>query len=216
MVPPSADLELTKGIAPATPTAGVVNGATYTVTVQDLGPRHRDQRRVVDPLPPEFTPSSVTAPGFTCNLPGPGGTLVCTCPSLTVAAGPQTITITGTFAGAASAGSSSTRRRVDSSDADPIRTTTPTLIDTLVIPAADLSISKFASTPTAAPGDTSHSPSRSSTTVPARRPVSTITDTLPSGLAFVSASPGCSDAGGHVTCSVGSLAPAPRSASRSP
>ena len=34
-----------------------------------------------------------------------------------------------------------------------------------------------------------------------------LTDTLPAGVTFVSASPGCSEMGGTVTCAVGSLAP---------
>src|SRR5262249_38716016 len=69
-VPPTSDLRLTKTITanPAAPfpTAGEPDGATYTLTVHNAGPDTADNVRVVDPLPPSFTPSTVTAPGFTC------------------------------------------------------------------------------------------------------------------------------------------------------
>ncbi len=42
---------------------------------------------------------------------------------------------------------------------------------------------------------------------PAPSPSATVTDPLPSGVAFVSASPGCAHAAGVVTCALGPLAP---------
>ena len=216
LVPPSADLQLTKSIAPENPTAGLVNGATSTLTVQNAGPDTATGLHVVDPLPPEFTPSSVTAPGFTCNLPGAGGSLTCTAPSLTVAAGAQTITIVGTFAGTAAAVVVPNSARVDSNTADSNPDNDADLINTLVIPAADLAITKFASTATAAPGDAVTFTLTVVNNGPSPAAGVTISDTLPSGLSFVSASPGCTPSGGTSIAASGRLQRAGPARSRSP
>jgi uncharacterized repeat protein (TIGR01451 family) len=74
-----------------------------------------------------------------------------------------------------------------------------------VYPVADLEIDKTTSGPVV-PGEeatyellvTNRGPSTATNEV--------VSDPLPSGLSFVSASPGCSEAGGTVTCSIASLA----------
>src|SRR5262249_55675164 len=70
--PITADLNRTKTAAatPAArfPTAGLANGAIYTITVKNAGPDTANDVRVDDPLPPSFTASTVSAPGFTCAI----------------------------------------------------------------------------------------------------------------------------------------------------
>src|SRR5262249_58607162 len=104
-VPLTSDLNLTKTVAanPAAPfpTAGLANGAIYTITVKNAGPDTANDVRVDDPLPPSFTPSTVTAPGFNCAIEAAaGGTqaVICTRPTPAVADGTRTLAITGTFA----------------------------------------------------------------------------------------------------------------------
>ncbi len=113
----ATDLQLAKTVTPS-PIAGLVDGGTYTLTARNAGPIPTATNvSVVDQLPSEFTPSSVTAPGFTCNLPGAGGTLTCTRPTLTIADGDVVITVTGTFS-AASAGTTVVNRAVVDADQD--------------------------------------------------------------------------------------------------
>ena len=210
VVPASANLTLTKTLtanpAAANPTAGLADGAVYTLTVRNLGPDTATTVDVTDPLPALFTPSAVTAPGFSCNLPPAGGTLVCTSASLTVADGAQTITITGTLAAATAGTVVENGAWIDASERDPDPDSASAADATLVIPSADLALTKFASSPSAQPGDqvtftltlTNNGPS------PAQN--ITITDPLPSGLQFVSASAGCSFAASTVTCTLATLA----------
>jgi uncharacterized repeat protein (TIGR01451 family) len=212
-VPLTADLNLTKSITanPAAPfpTAGVTNGATYTLTVRDAGPDTANNVRVDDPLPPSFTPNSVTAPDFTCAIQAAaGGTsaVVCTRPTLAVADGTLTIAITGTFAASAAGTFVPNGARADSDDLDPDPASAADTINTLVIPAADLQLTKSASEGSVAPAGTTTFTLTLVNNGPSPADAPTITDTLPAGLTFVSASARCGAAGAVVTCGVGTLA----------
>jgi uncharacterized repeat protein (TIGR01451 family) len=106
IVAPSADLAMTKtGMVdangnPIAPTAG--GPYTYTLTVANNGPDAATNLVVTDDLPADFTATSAGGGGFSCTLPvAPGGTIVCTSPSQSVADGPQQITVAGSFSSAA-------------------------------------------------------------------------------------------------------------------
>ena len=210
VVPASADLTLTKTLtaspAAANPTAGLADGAVYTLTVRNLGPDTATTVDVTDPLPALFTPSAVTAPGFSCNLPPAGGTLVCTKTSLTVADGAQTITITGTLAAAAAGTVVENGAWINASERDPDPDRASAADATLVIPSADLALTKFASSPSAQPGDQVTFTLTLTNDGPSPAQNVTITDPIPSGLQFVSVSPGCTFAAGTVTCTLATLA----------
>ena len=213
VVPITADLNLTKTITanPAAPfpTAGLANGATYTLAVNNSGPDTATNVRVVDPLPPSFTPSSVTAPGFTCVIQAAaGGTFVvaCTRPTLSVADGTLTIAITGTFAASAAGTVVPNGARVDSNNLDPDPASAQDTINTLVIPSADLQLEKSAPQGSVAPGGTTSFALTLVNNGPSPADATAIVDTLPAGLTFVSGQPGCSAVGVVVTCTVGSLA----------
>ena len=142
VVPASANLTLTKTLtanpAAANPTAGLADGAVYTLTV-----------RIPVLIPP---PRSVDRPasglvhaergyrtGIQLQPPAPGGgTLVCTRASLTVADGAQTITITGTLAGAAAGTIVENGAWANASERDPDPDSASAADATLVIPSADL------------------------------------------------------------------------------
>jgi len=212
-VPITSDLNLTKTVTanPAAPfpTAGLADGAIYTITVRNAGPDTANGVRVDDPLPPSFTPSTVSAPGFTCAIEAAaGGTqaVICTRPTLAVADGTLTISITGTFADSAAGTIVPNGARADSSDLDPNPASAADTVSTLVIPAADLQLQKSAPAAVVAPGGTTDFALTLVNNGPSPANATTVTDTLPAGLTFVSASPGCTGAGAAVTCAVGILA----------
>ena len=98
IVPNTADLAITKEdepCAPVNPEAG--DPYQYTLTVANLGPGAASNVTVTDRMPDILTPTSITAPGWDCNLPGPGEELICTRPGLTSGDGEVTITIDGTL-----------------------------------------------------------------------------------------------------------------------
>jgi uncharacterized repeat protein (TIGR01451 family) len=211
-VPLTADLTLTKTIAanPAAPfpTAGVTDGATYTLGVTNSGPDTAANVRVDDPLPPSFTPSTVSAPGFSCAIQAAAGgvfAVVCTRPTLAVADGTLTIAITGTFADSAAGTIVPNGARADSDALDPDPASATDTIDTLLIPAADLQLAK-SDGGFVAPGGTATFTLTLFNAGPSPANATAITDALPAGLTFVSASAGCAAAGGVVTCPVGTLA----------
>lgn len=152
-VPNTADLALTKSFSPANPDAGVPDGLTYTLVVENAGPATATNVRLTDPLPAQFTPSSAGGGGFTCNLPGAGGTLLCTRPTLAVADGPVTITVVGTIAPAAAAQVIKNSASVDADEGDPVTADDSATTNTLVTPAADLDVTKTADQTTLRPGE---------------------------------------------------------------
>ena len=213
VVPITADLNLTKTITanPAAPfpTAGLPNGATYTLAVNNSGPDTANNVRVDDPLPPSFTPSSVTAPGFSCVIQtasgGGGSEVACTRPTLSIADGTLAIAITGTFDASAAGTIVPNGARVDSNNLDPDPASAADTINTLVIPAADLQLQKSADEGSVGPGGSTSFTLTLLNNGPSPADAPTITDTLPAGLTFVSGAPGCTAAGAVVTCPVGTL-----------
>jgi uncharacterized repeat protein (TIGR01451 family) len=152
-VPITADLKLAKTGSPETPDAGDPDGLSYTITVENTGPATANNVHLIDPLPARFTPSSAGGGGFTCNLPPAGGTLVCTRPSLTVAAGPVDITVVGTIALAGGAEVLKNSASVEATQGDPRTDDNTATASNLVIPAADLDLFKAEDKASLRPGD---------------------------------------------------------------
>jgi uncharacterized repeat protein (TIGR01451 family) len=203
VVQKTTDLVLTKAVTQS-PNAGQPDGGTYTITARNAGPLDATNVGVADTIPAEFTPSTVTAPGFTCNLPGAGEQLSCSRQTLTVADGPQTITVLGTFS-AASAGTTVVNGAdVHSDEADLTPEDNADAAETVPIPSADLELQKTASASSVLPGGTVAFTLTVVNNGPSPASAVAITDTLPPELTFVS-SPDCSAAGNVVTCDVGAL-----------
>jgi uncharacterized repeat protein (TIGR01451 family) len=88
----NSDVAITKVGAPKPIPAGT--NLTYTMVVQNSGPDNAAGVLVTDPLPASETFVSLTVPaGWTTTTPavGTNGTVLATIPTLTIAAGPQTL-----------------------------------------------------------------------------------------------------------------------------
>jgi uncharacterized repeat protein (TIGR01451 family) len=204
----SADLSLTKNITdpapPELPTAG--ESLTYTLTVDNAGPSDATAATVVDPLPAGFTPTTITPTGgFTCNTPGPGGTLTCSGGSIATG-GSATITVVGTLGPSTAGRVIGNSARVDAGEADPDTSNNSGSASSLVIPAADLELSKTGPAAPIRVGDTATFALHLVNRGPSDATGVTISDALPSGLEFVSVTGGCTHAAGTVSCTVGTLA----------
>ncbi|HEY2666660.1 MAG TPA: SBBP repeat-containing protein [Actinomycetota bacterium] len=196
---PSADLSLTK-TGPVTATAGVA--FTYTLTTTDNGPSPATGVTVTDLLPAAETFASAS-PGCTNT----SGTVVCTMGNLASgASATATITVTPTSVGAVT-----NTATVSANEADPNPANNSSSATTTVSTAplrADVAVTKTA-TATA----TVTTPITYTVTARNNGPNGAtgvnVTDTLPAGITFVSASSTqgtCSNASGTVTCTQGPLA----------
>jgi uncharacterized repeat protein (TIGR01451 family) len=203
---PQADLSITKsdGAASAIPGQAV----TYTIVARNAGPSAVTNATVSD-----APPASLTGVAWTCAASGgsscpPSGTTAINASVNLLAGGTATFSLTGTIAPSATGTLANTAAvTAPAGVTDPsVANNAATDTDTLT-PQADLSLTKSDSPDPVAPGAsltytirvTNHGPSTSSSM--------TVTDTLPSQMGFVSASPGCAHAAGTVTCTLGSLAP---------
>jgi uncharacterized repeat protein (TIGR01451 family) len=194
---PRADLSIDKRAtsSPAFPGRDI----TYELVVRNNGPSAATNVRVSDPLPSNLSYVSSSAG---CSLVG--ATVDCTLGSLAAAA-THTFTVTARVADAAT-GELVNDATVGSDTEDPDPRNNRDTERVPVEPLADLEIVKRALTDRVVPGRqvafelivTNHGPS-------VARDVR-MSDPLPRGLSFVSASSGCSFAGGSVTCTAGELA----------
>ena len=207
-VPNTADLTLAKTAAPATPEAGVPDGLTYTLSVANTGPATATSVRVTDPLPEQFTPSSAGGVGFTCNLPAAGGTLECTRPALAVGAGPVEITVVGTIAPASAAQTIKNSATVEADQGDPALDSNAVTTTTVVIPAADLDVTKTANRATLRPGERITYTVKVVNNGPSEATNVDVSDTLggPSRtIVSVSSSQGSCTTAGPIECALGDL-----------
>jgi uncharacterized repeat protein (TIGR01451 family) len=206
-VPNTADLTMTASASPEHPQAGVAGALTYTLNLSNKGPGTANIITVTDALPPEFTPTSTTAPGFTCNSPAAGGILRCTLASLSVAEGTKTITVTGTVAANAGAATlfNSVRVRAETLDNEPENNGASTT--TVPASAVDLELTTQGPTARVPVGENGTFTFTTKNNGPADSGPVTVTNKLPAGLEFVSGGPGCSYAAGsrEVTCTIATL-----------
>jgi uncharacterized repeat protein (TIGR01451 family) len=202
VVQKTTDLVLTKA-APQSPNAGEPNAGTYTITVRNAGPLDATNVGVADTIPVEFTPTSVTALGFTCNLPGAGEQLLCSRPTLAVGE-TLTVSVVGTFSVESAGTTVVNGAAVISDEADFNPGDNAAVAETIPVPSADLELQKTASASSVLPGGTVVFTLTLVNNGPSQASGVTITDTLPPELTFVS-SPDCTAAAQVVTCAVGAL-----------
>ncbi|MEA2218861.1 MAG: hypothetical protein QOJ35_1487 [Solirubrobacteraceae bacterium] len=204
-VTPVADVSITK-TGPANVAAGA--DATYTLTASNAGPSTAHGVVVGDALPAGMTFVSLAAPGgVSCTTPavGAGGSVQCTAPSL--ADGASIALTLVARAGFATAGQTLTNTAtVHADELDGDGANDSASASTTVGPASDLRLQKTASVP-ALPQNhqltytltaTNDGPSAATNVV--------VGDPLPAGVSFVSASAGCVNAAGTVTCALGTIA----------
>jgi uncharacterized repeat protein (TIGR01451 family) len=194
------DLSIAKTGDPASVPVGET--LTYTLSASNAGPSQATDVTVTDDLPDDVTLVSSSTTKGTCS-PAPGG--------LTCALGPLdaaedvtvTIVVTPTAAGTITNVATITSalgdielNSEDNSDS----------VDTTVTPVTDLTVEKSASPTTVAVGQSLTYTIAVTNGGPSGATGVTATDTLPGSVTFVSASAGCSESGGTVTCDFGSVA----------
>jgi uncharacterized repeat protein (TIGR01451 family) len=199
-VNPSANLSITKTDSPDPVTAG--GTLTYTLTVSNAGPSTATGVSVTDTLPAGVTFVSATGTGWTCSQSS--GVVTCTRSSLSVGTAPViTITVTAPTTG----GTITNTASVTSGVADPNTGNNTATQSTTVNGSADLSITKTDSPDPVLAGQNLTYTITVTNGGPSTATGVTVTDTLPAGVTFVSATPSQGSCSGTstVTCNLGSL-----------
>jgi len=200
-VNPAADLSMTKSDTPDPVLVG--QKLTYTVSLTNNGPSAATGVTVTDTLPPSVAFVSATPTQGSCAQSG--GTVTCSIGKLANGA-TATVTIVVT---PGAAGTITNTASVTGSEFDPNTTNNTAAASTTVSPVTEVSITKSDSPDPVPIGQnltytltvTNNGPSLATGVL--------VTDTLPSSVAFVSATPSqgsCTRSGGTVTCNVGNLA----------
>jgi uncharacterized repeat protein (TIGR01451 family) len=205
-VGPAVDLAITD-VAPATVTAG--GNLDYAITAANNGPSAGTGVSWSDVLPAGETFASVTTPaGWSCTRPAVGvnGTVTCS----HAAAYPDGAS--DAFDLSAKVGFGLADQTViddvsvggNESDPDPSNSTASA--SATVGPAADVSLTDSPDPASAAKGEDVTYTLVAANAGPDTATGVVVTDTLPAGVSFASASAGCVNSLGVVTCSLGSVA----------
>ena len=199
-VNPSADLSITKTDSPDPVPAG--QQLTYTLTAHNAGPSSATGVQVTDTLPANVTYQSATPSQGSCSQAS--GTV--TCALGTVASGANaTVTLNAT---PQDSGSITNSASVSSSVFDPDSSNNTASADTTVNPSAGLSLSKADAPDPVLLGQPLTYTLTAHNAGPLSATGAQVTDTLPAGVTFQSATPSqgsCSQASGTVTCVLGTL-----------
>ncbi|HYM76013.1 MAG TPA: C25 family cysteine peptidase [Candidatus Dormibacteraeota bacterium] len=208
-----ADLIATNSAAPTSVAAG--SNVTYTQTVTNNGPAAATAASFTQVTPPNTNFQSITPPaGWTCGTVPPmggTGTITCTDPSLGVNATASFTLVLQVNSGTPSGTNITDTVTANATNIVPSLTTNTASATVVVANAnsADMAIVK-----TATPNPvTEGTPLTYSLAVTNNGPASatnvTVTDTLPSTVTFLSSTStqgSCSEAGGTVTCLLGTMA----------
>ncbi len=206
-IAPNADLAVTKDAGRAV----VLEGQTveYTLRVTNAGPSTARAARVVDTLPAGLTLVSSTPGAPTCTpAPGAGGTTRVTCELGDLPDGASRTVLITARADVGSLGRRTNVAVVSSSTPDPVPGNDQDTADVIAGPAADLALVKTAPATIAAGGELSYV-LRVTNAGPSAAQAVRVTDALPAGTTFASASApqgACQEASGTVTCALGTLA----------
>ena len=196
----TADLSIHK-FASADPVS-TGSAFSYHVAVVNDGPEDAAGVTMTDTLPPGVTFVSATPSQGDCVHAS--GTVTCNLASVPSF---ESVTIQIAVTAPEVVGTITNTASVSTTDTDPDPTNNTATLDTMVVaPGADLALGKFAEPDPAA----TSAPLTYTLEVTNRGPDDatgvTVTDTLPAGVSFVSASPGCVHVSGTVTCTVGEVA----------
>ena len=180
---------------------------TYTLTVSNisLGAVSSGLVTVTDTLPAGLTPTAASGTGWSCSIAAP--TVTCTrADSLAAASSYSAINLTVAVAQAAPATVINTAAVSGGSE---LNVTNDTASDsTNVVSSSDLAITKTASPNPIKQGNTLTYTLGVTNSGPSDATNVTATDTLPSTVSYISATPtqgSCSQASGTVTCLLGSM-----------
>ncbi|MFN8465060.1 MAG: hypothetical protein U0X20_05890 [Caldilineaceae bacterium] len=191
-----ADLQVKKS-GPVSATAGAT--ITYTIVVTNAGPSYAQGVDVKDALPPGIT--------FVSGSASQGACVSAICQLGALAPGlPVTMVITGTV-GPGVSGTVTNTGYVFAATADGNAANNSSAYSTTVSAATALRVAKIDFTDPAYAGSSYFYQILVTNTGPATALGVVVTDTLPAAASFESASPGCSYAGGRVTCQAGDMLP---------
>ncbi len=170
---------------------------TYTLVANNNGPDASTGATITDVLPAGVTFSSAS-PGCVNN----SGTVTCTVGPL-ANSGSQSFTITTTVM--ASSGTLTNTATITANESDPAAANNSSTATTSV-GITNLGITKTDSPDPVSSGGTLTYTLVATNSGPDASTGATITDVLPAGVTFSSASPGCVNNSGTITCTVGPLA----------
>ena len=200
-VNPAADLSLTKSDSPDPVLAGEL--LTYTLAVQNSGPSSAAGVTLSDTLPAGVTYESATTTQGTCSESS--GTVTCELGTIADEQGVSVeIKIRSTTPGLLSNSANVVSLTADTDSADNAASA-----ETTVTAAADLSLTKSDSPDPVLAGDELTYTLGVHNAGPQDATGVSLTDTLPAGVTFVSATPtqgSCSEASGTVSCALGTIA----------
>jgi uncharacterized repeat protein (TIGR01451 family) len=197
---PSADVSLSKSVGPNPFRPG--SPIEYTLTIANLGPADAVDVVVTDPMPSGVAVTSLDASSGLCDVAGG----VVACDVGTMAPGDVvTVTVEGSTDPGLTTHVTNTAT-VTTVTPDPVPFNNVDTATTSPAPAADLSIVKTAAS-TVAAGETLVYDLTISNAGPSTAPNVVVTDALPDGVTFVSADARCGEAGGEVTCTLGTMRP---------
>jgi uncharacterized repeat protein (TIGR01451 family) len=207
-----ADLSITKT---ATPTAAQGTNITYNISLTNNGPDPATGVSITDVLPANTTFVSTTqntGPPYNCTNPtvGTNGTVTCTNPATMASGTTVTFSIVVTVSASAPLGTLNNTANATSTSADPTTPNTSTA-GTIITPGnADVSIVK-----TPAPGPYGTATNLTYTILvsnagPTAAASVSVSDAIPAGTTFVSATPTQGSCSGTttVTCTLGTIASA--------
>jgi large repetitive protein len=201
-VNPQADLSLTKTVSDPNP--GTDDEVQYTLTAHNAGPDDATGVTINDSLPAglDFLDAS---PG--CD--NQNGTVICDIGTLATGDS-ASVTIDARTTAAISGIVVGNLATVSGNELDPTPANNQAAATITVRPLVDLELTKVASTPTPIAGGPVSYTLTLINNGPSPATGVTLTDPLPSGLSFLSASAGqgsCSASGQTVTCQLGTIAP---------
>ena len=200
----SADLAVSKSDSADPVTAGT--GFSYTVTVSNAGPSDAAGVVLTDVVPAGLVFVSAVPAQGTCSE----AALTVTCPLGVVADGASVdVIITVTVPSSASAGTVTNNVSVTAATTDPVPGNDLASEDTTISVEADLSVVKVDSADPVAAGASFSYTVTVSNAGPSDATDVVLTDVLPGLVTYTSAMPdqgSCSEAGGTVTCPLGTIA----------
>ncbi|MFZ0309284.1 MAG: C25 family cysteine peptidase [Candidatus Sulfotelmatobacter sp.] len=208
-----ADLITTNTAAPSSVAAG--SNVTYTQSVTNNGPAAATAASFTQTTPPNTNFQSITpAAGWTCTTPavGAAGTITCTNASMAVNAIAPFTLVLQVNAGTASGTNIAETATATATNIVPNLTSNSATAMVVVANAnsADMAIVKTATpSPTVSDGDTLTYSLAVTNNGPASATNVTVTDVLPSDVTYLSVNTTvgtCSEAGGTVTCLLGTMA----------
>ncbi|MFZ0014486.1 MAG: DUF11 domain-containing protein [Acidimicrobiia bacterium] len=179
----------------------------YTLTYENLGPSDTTGVQVVDTLPASVDFVSATPDQGSCGEAA--GTVTCDLGALSVGDSGQIIIVVDVPSDAPE-GTISNTATISSDGDDPEPGNDSAVETTTVGAAADLSVTKVGTPDPVTAGDDLTYTITYSNAGPSFAIDVVVTDTLPTGVTYVSATPDsgtCAEAGGVVTCQIGNLAP---------